>query len=188
MRKTPIFSLFLILTILSLQLSAQKAYKVRSPEGKYGFFDKDGNEISGFVYDDVAEFNKGIAKVRKGEFYGFVDKSGTEIIPCIYEYATDLYRGNIKVYKDGKIAFMNKKGEVVFGWYDYIGNVDDHMSMIRNEGKYAFIDDLSGKMITDWYDYLEAFSEGKALVGLDGKYFYINKKGKKVSDLPIMDQ
>ncbi|MGL4598277.1 MAG: WG repeat-containing protein, partial [Bacteroidia bacterium] len=49
--------------------------------GRWGFLDKEGNEIIAPVYDYVYDFENGIAKVRLGDRVFWVDRDGKEVAP-----------------------------------------------------------------------------------------------------------
>ncbi len=183
MKKAVLLSL-LFLTYHILQ--AQKLYQAVGPNGKTGFLDKNGEVIVDYIFDQVFPFHHGRAKVRIGEHYGFIDKTGKIIIPVEYESLSEYYKGVSRAFKNGQLGFLDEQGNLKYGWYNYIGNIEDNLALISRNGKYAYINDLTGKPITDFYDYIEAFDkEGIARVGKDGEYFLINRKGKTIKKLEM---
>jgi hypothetical protein len=61
----------------------------RAPVGneqeKYGFIDRQGNQVVDYIYDEVTEFRNGRAIVKKGSKYGAIDVNGKVVVPFIYD-------------------------------------------------------------------------------------------------------
>ncbi len=61
----------------------------RAPVGneqeKYGYIDRQGNQVVDFIYDEVTEFRNGRAIVKKGAKYGAIDLDGKVAVPFIYD-------------------------------------------------------------------------------------------------------
>jgi hypothetical protein len=173
--------ILIVILFLSISVKAQNVTKIRGFNGKYGFYDKNGELVVDYIYDNVLDYNEDMAKVKLGEYFGYVDKDGKLVINCLYEFATYFHNGLAKVYKDDEIAYINKQGEIVRGWYSYLGAISKEIAIIKKDEKYAFINDESGEMIGNWYDYVQAFdNDGLALVREGKDFFYINKKGETV--------
>lgn len=51
---------------------------------KYGYIDKQGNEVIPLKYDDAYNFSNGLARVELAGKYGYIDKQGNEVIPLKY--------------------------------------------------------------------------------------------------------
>ena len=101
--------------------------------GKYGFINTKGEQVTPCIYDEIDEFSEGFAKVRKDRKYGFVNSSGELVIPCEYDVtmppenltgvARDWWNseennagfseGLAIVSKNGKYGYINTNGEVV---------------------------------------------------------------------------
>ena len=83
--------------------------------GKYGFIDKSGTEVTPCKYDYANPFSEGLACVKLNGKYGFIDKSGTEVIPCKYDDAYPFSEGRACVKLNEKLGTVNKSG--VETWY-----------------------------------------------------------------------
>lgn len=67
-------------------------------DGKYGYVDKKGNQVTEYIYDDATEQNEyGFAAVKKNGLWGSIDKEGKEIIEPKYNLDN-----NIKIDFIGK--------------------------------------------------------------------------------------
>lgn len=173
--------------------------------GKWGFIDSLGQEITPLKYDQVWEFSEGLAAVNIGSIecqggkWGFIDKKGKEVIPLIYDYVGmidggyDLFGfqfGRAIVGQGEKSFYINKKG--VLSKIPPRKEEDEQVtkekykeSPIRtfNNGKYGF-NDQNGKIIVPAkYDMAYSFSNGITIVQvkLNGKWAYINSRGEEIT-------
>lgn len=57
-------------------------YLVQDHEsGLYGYMDKEGRRVVGFIYEEALPFSEGLAAVRTEEGWGFIDETGETVIP-----------------------------------------------------------------------------------------------------------
>ena len=84
-------------------------------DGKYGFINKDGEEIIPCKYEDADAFSDGLAKVKSAEGWGFVNENGEEIISCKYEDADYFWFGaeTAEVKLNGEWITIDKTGKQV---------------------------------------------------------------------------
>ena len=67
-------------------------------DGKYGYVDKKGNQVTDYIYDDATEQNEyGYVAVKKNGLWGSLDKNGKEVITTKYNL-----ENNIKIDFIGK--------------------------------------------------------------------------------------
>ena len=81
--------------------------------GKWGFIDKTGKEVTPIKYDYAVGFSEGLASVKLNNKYGFIDKTGKEVIPIKYDDAYMFSEGLAEVKLEGKYFYINRKGECV---------------------------------------------------------------------------
>lgn len=179
-------------------------------DGKYGFVNKDGEEICEIKYDKVWAFSsKGIALVEVDGKYGFINKNGEEI--CEVKYNILGYKGgsiidrfeefhdfrgfNFKglavIVENGKAGLINENGQIILEpMYDEIilprnSYMEDgeHIPYKKN-GKMGYLD-CNGNviMLADYYDNVGIFYNGFACVKLGDKCGYIDSSFKKLCDL-----
>ena len=59
---------------------------LKRQNGKYGFVDKEGNEVVDFIYDDATEQNpSGYAAIKKNGLWGAIDSKGNVVIKPEYK-------------------------------------------------------------------------------------------------------
>ena len=152
--------------------------------GKWGFIDKSGNEITPLKYDCASPFSGGRARVDLNDKYGFIDKSGNEVISLKYDAADDFFEVLAVVKLNGKWGFIDKSGnEVISLKYDAAGSFSGGLARVRLNGKCGFIDKSGNEVIPLKYDDAWGFREGCARVKLNGEWGFIDKNGNEVISL-----
>ena len=71
--------------------------------GKWGFIDKSGNDVSEFKYDMVTEENKGVCGFKEGNRWGIINSEGKVILNPTYEINTSIpkFIGTFFEYSSG---------------------------------------------------------------------------------------
>jgi hypothetical protein len=78
--------------------------------GKWGFVDRSGREVTPCKYDAARSFKEGLAGAKLNGKWGFIDKAGQESIPFEYSKADDFENGRAKVTLNGKKLFIDPAG------------------------------------------------------------------------------
>ena len=150
--------------------------------GKWGFVDKQGNEVIPFKYEDNLPFSEGLAAIRLDGKWGFVDKQGNEVIPCKYGLTFPFIEGLAAISLDGKWGFVDKQGnEVIPCKYERVNSFSEGLAAIKLDGKWGFVDKQGNEVIPCKYGETNKFSEGLAKIKLDGKWGLVDKTGKEVT-------
>ena len=134
--------------------------------GKWGFVDENGKEITAFEYDDVEIFRNGRAMVQKNSKFGFINNKGATVITLVYDDCES--------------------------YFSYVLQDDDRRILpiwIKRGGKYGFID-INGNEIGE-LKYEKALSfhsiskdRELAAVVLNGSAGFIDQTGKII--IPCM--
>lgn len=103
-------------------------------DGKWGFLNKQGKEMSLFVYDyiQMSDFESGFIGVCKDGKWGYVNDKCEEVCPIVYDeiQMSDLATGFVRVCKDGKWGYINDKCEEMcefkyeFDWEKFLKSDD----------------------------------------------------------------
>jgi hypothetical protein len=124
-----------------------------STTGKFGVWDKNGNELVSAKYDNIYPFTCGLANVVKNDKWGYINTKGEEVIPCRY-YKTYSFYGDVadvQKSEDSRWEIIDKKGESL-------------ITLKENENlAYYFINGLGLVCKSDY-----------------SQYRYVNKKGETV--------
>ncbi len=151
------------------------------------------------TYDQLSEFEGGVAKVWKNGKPGFIDRNGNEITPFEDYLEYEQFEGGlIRLYKGGKVAFSDKEGNIVIPYRDDPGfsTFKEGVAFFSAEPGTTFekprLMDKDGKeIIFDNYDRIEISKNGffrvviRDAFGRD-KSGYINKYGMEVVP-PVYD-
>jgi hypothetical protein len=105
---------------------------------KWGFLDSLNHVVIPFEYDDVRNFYKNIAGVKKGNKYFFINKKNESVNNNLYDFIDHdwIWNGMIKVINKGKSGVVNEEGvEVLPCEYDEINGYsrDKGLYLIKNK-------------------------------------------------------
>jgi len=119
-------------------------------DDKYGYIDKNGNEIISLQYDVANNFtNKNYAKVKKDGKWGYIDSKGKELIPIEYAYCGEVVEDIVAVGNGGKYGFISIAGaQICELMYDKVEAFDPNNKLakvILNQN-FGYID-KTGKVI-----------------------------------------
>ena len=131
--------------------------------GKWGFVNKNGEEVIPLIYDYVDEISEGMIAVNiganfvesfdwglyaEGGKWGYIDTTGKEITLFVYdeayEFDGDFAFVSTGVYPDSKYGYIDKTGkEVVPLEYDYAYSgysPDDKLTVMTKDGKWSIFE------------------------------------------------
>ena len=69
---------------------------------KFGFINRQGEEIIPLIYDCATSFSEGVACVFKGDSCGYIDTNGETVVDFKYDAGTPVSNGECRVKKNGK--------------------------------------------------------------------------------------
>jgi hypothetical protein len=151
-----------------------------SLNGKSGYIDKSGKQLTDIKYEDVFNFKNGLAKVYLGDKASFIDTSGKEIFPFKYALG-DFIDGFAFAMQDEKWGCIDRTGkEIVPVKYDWISEFSEGLFKVELEGKYGFVNKTGAVVIPLKYEDAADFVNGLAAVKINGKYGFIDKKDKVI--------
>ena len=109
--------------------------------GKYGFINNEGKEVTPQDFEIYGKYKEGMISVLKDGKMGFLDESGAMKIPMIYEddgnYRPYFENGVAYAYLNGKYGFINPEGETVAPFeYDAIAYFKDGEAIAYRNGKW----------------------------------------------------
>jgi len=152
-------------------------------------------------YEQVDDYYKGYANVKKAGKYGAINAAGREVVPCIYEKPVYVQDGFAPIVKDGKkgIADTNNRESVPCIYDDMKLRYEESVAqwneliIVYKDGKCGAIDKY-GKVLTPLiYDKIDDNSAvvygGDMLraATIDGKTGYIGRDGAIVIP-PVFDE
>lgn len=167
---------------------------MEGPSGrKFGFIDKNGNEVVPLKYDIAHPFKEGLAIVKLNEKWGFIDKNGKEVIPPKYDYVYSFSEGLARVKVGDKWGYVDEKGNMVIpSQYEVASDFSEGLAAVRKykgAGEWNYIDKSGNVVLSNQYDWSGSFSNGMAIVynyedttsGYEvQKYGLIDRTGKEI--------
>ena len=115
--------------------------------GKWGFKDKNGQEVIPPIYDEVFNFKEDMACVERKQLFGYINRENELVIPYRFECASSFSEGYACVGDENKCGFINKQGDVVVPFvYDACTAVVDGRSHVKKDGKWGTLDMVSGEI------------------------------------------
>lgn len=171
--------------------------------GKYGFINKEGDEIIPLKYDnvycdhsssDLAKFgwykSHSLMSVSQNGKWGYVNQKGELIIPMIYSRVKEVVsEGDISIVckKDGKWGAIGQDASIHIPFiYDEIEHFyNNRPSYALLDGKFGYIDAFNNTIAPFKYSNARGFPlDGSlAAVGNKGNYGYIDLHGQEVIPL-----
>lgn len=135
---------------------------------KYGYINKNGEEVIIPQYEEVLNFHEGLAAVMINKKWGFIDKTGKEIVTPQYDRVYSFKEGLAGVCKDKKWGFIDKTGkEIIALKYASLG----YDFYYGEAGSGALPELVCG------------FCDGRCTVSINDKWGFIDKTGKEVVPL-----
>lgn len=158
------------------------ALAVRGKDKKISFYKNDGSLISGAAYDQVSDFENGMAIVKRGATYGYLSLDGREVKP-VYQEARFFEDGLAAVKEKGRWGVIDMTGRyVVPPTYKDTGAAfeEGRLAVKNQKNLWGFIDREGQEIIAPAYKAVSpTFSEGYAAVQGESKLWgFIDTEGR----------
>lgn len=158
----------------------------------FGYVNMEGKLVIDYQFDEAKYFTNGLAPVIKNGFYGFIDTAGKMVIRAEYDYYMDFdenytFAGKTAPNHEPIWGIINNQGKHITDFiYTDARNFSQGIGLVRQDGKWKFVDYFGNKIIDTEYDGAEQFKDNLAWVSLDekNKQGYINPLGEFVVNLP----
>lgn len=156
----------------------------------YGLLNKNGEEVTPFVYDQIGEFNSGLALAKKGDKYGYIALSGEEKIAFQYDFSEgallwgEFEDGYAKYSRKGKFGVVDTAGKELTPsiFEDIVHYKTKGYTQVKKRGKWGYMNAALQLKISYDYDESFPFTEESAVVKKDTAWGLINKKGEWIVD------
>lgn len=158
------------------------ALAVRGMDKKISFYTNDGSLISGAAYDQVSDFENGMAIVKRGATYGYLSLDGREVKP-VYQEARFFEDGLAAVKEKGRWGVIDMTGRYVVPptYKDTGAAFEEGCLAVKNQKNlWGFIDREGQEIIAPAYKAVSpTFSEGYAAVQGESKLWgFIDTEGR----------
>lgn len=163
--------------------AGEKAYfeDYISPEFKWGVIDVTGDLVIKDIYDDIRDFNDGVAWASYLGKWGLIDEQGSVLIQHQYLNASDFSDGLALVRDfDGKKYYVDSQGKKVVDClfqecYDFIGGVaifeaNGNKGLINKKGEIAVEPKFQALSYVDGGYFLAKERDSYGLLDMDGQW------------------
>jgi len=118
-------------------------------ESKLGLFDRLGNAISGFDYEEIEEFSNGYLKVVKEGKFGLFSELGQKIVEAAYDEIVYLSEMNLFILeKNGKKGLCNLEGNILIPLeYDAINGYGSDKLLLKLDTKMLYYNFMTKKLL-----------------------------------------
>lgn len=161
----------------------------------YAYYNAEGEKLSE-DYEDVTNFNGGIAQVKKNGVWAIINKNFEQISSATYanlivdENGNGMRGGVLFVNEEGNgYQMINSNGELISEEYYEDARLmsDNTYVAVKKEGKWGFVDAAGNVHIEFQYEDARSFSNGFAAVKQEGKWGFINTNGEIVIEPQFED-
>lgn len=129
--------------------------------GKWGFFDRNSNEIIKPIYDSLGTYSEGLAFFKNSGKCGFIDEHGDVVIKSIFLDVSSFSGGLASVSLDGEnYGFINKSGEFVIPpKYYQLKDFSEGLAGFRTKtgGKWGYLNTSGEEVIKTKFQSVWAF-------------------------------
>lgn len=142
---------------------------------RYGYVDKNGNELTRFKYDFAEDFKNGFAKVMRDNKWTLINSKCEEIVPFHYDKINDFNNGLALVELKEKFTLIDKNGkQITEKYYDNIEIVNDFI-IVELDGFLGVLSKEGTQILTCDFDEIEVFFKNLLKVKLNEKFGLYNK-------------
>lgn len=165
--------------------------KERGSWGKWGLVDSFGNELTGFKFDELREFQEEKAIAKKDNYWGAINKSGKCVVPFRFSEMRDFASGKAWAYSEnageyGGWCLINGRGTVLKSSTPY--DIDELEEFVDGKAiaygydehheKHYGVVSQSGNIIVPFdYDYLLLTENNLIIAGLEHKCGVLTLEG-----------
>ena len=128
-------------------------------EGKYGFFDKEWQQVLPFIYDDIAPeyycgaINDDVLYVTQNNQPSIIANSGKTIYKQSFENFENIGYGLIKIDKEGQTGVIHKAGYQVLDFvFDDAAVVGGQFIKVKQNRKWGLFTFSSRKLLDEKFD------------------------------------
>lgn len=171
------------LEISNLQANRRPARAKRN--NKWGFIDREGNELSSFKYDELSPFSfygeSLYSQIKLNKKVGLLNQNFQEEIPPQYDDIKP-FNNLLIVQLNGKEGLINQQGKTIIPIiYDKITHqIGNYVSVTKN-GKTGLYNNTGSEMIKIQYDRIYyAFFNNRYEVKMDDKRGVVDSVGNEI--------
>ncbi len=103
-----------------------------SVNGKSGLYSRDGEALTGLIYDQILSPSDGLFTARKGDRYGFIRRDGSIALDFVYDDAFGFKAGYARVRQAERDFLIDLYGNCVLELHDDKNEADNSLEVARH--------------------------------------------------------
>ena len=164
--------------------------KIKNESGKFYFIDRSGKKINNSTYDDLGDYNDGLAGFKDNKKGGYIDTSGNIAIAASYDEVSNFTNGTAIVKRNNVYFQIDKKGNAINNAiYTSVANPANGSFPVKKAANFGLVDS-KGNILVD-YKYYAIGTVSDELIWArkekDGNLFLLNKNGKEIASFDFDD-
>ncbi|MEO6542370.1 MAG: WG repeat-containing protein [Ferruginibacter sp.] len=114
----------------------------------------------------------------------YLNRSGYEVFKLNAKEGGKCTEGFINIKgNDGRFYHVNKNGKAISTkTWEAVGDFSEGLAMVKDNGKWSFIDTLGNKVIELKFDVASNYTKGTAIVRSNNQFYLVNKKGVAIDN------
>jgi hypothetical protein len=163
-------------------LESQYFNDYTSPQLKWGYINKSGNQVIPSIFDDARDFKEGLACASLGGRWGVIDLLGNTVIEFNYLDIQDFSEGKTIVQDfDHNRYYIDIIGDKLFDCeFDECFPFKDGIARYRNGEVYGFINDKGSPIEGHRYSFSTDFKKGYAVIAKGSNWGIIDVEGQEI--------
>ncbi|MVT12068.1 SEL1-like repeat protein [Chitinophaga tropicalis] len=152
-------------------------------EGKYGFINREGEEVIPCIFDEAWDFTYAWAEVKHNGHFGIIDTTGEFILPAVYEDGYALTETYIAVKQNGLLQIIDLEGNVQIELPDAVevAGIPDsgfpYFIATGKDGSNTYYSHLFRKLLSGPVENVDIYKE-YYIISQQGKYGLLDANGE----------
>jgi hypothetical protein len=162
-----------------------EGYRAIRKDGRYGFIDNRSRLRIANRYEDVKNFNEGLAGAKILGKWGFISKEDKIAIQPVYDDVSSFHDGYAVVRQKKSFGLIDKSGKVIIPVrYDAIESLDGTRFRIIQNGLIGICDKNGNIILNPKYNSVQVVDQNYLIVERDGKFGVMTTSG--LSTIPMI--
>jgi len=154
-------------------------YAVENSDRKIAIFSEAGLQLTGFIIDSIAPFQKDFAVIYQDQRQGMINRRGEVVVKPQYSEIQISKEGTIRVRSTDAWHFMDGNNKPVRQFHaDGLHAISPDHYIIKNAEKFQLTDNNFKPLHEDHFSFIGSFHKGKAVFASGSRMGVIAGSGK----------
>lgn len=154
-------------------------YAVENADRKIAIFSEAGLQLTGFIIDSIAPFQKDFAVIYQDQRQGMINRRGELVVKPEYSETRISKDGTVQVRSTDSWHFMDGNNKTAGRYHaDGLQAISPDHYVVKNAGKFQLTDNNFNPLHENHFSSIGPFHNGKAVFTKDSKMGVITNSGK----------